>query len=377
MDKLTFKIAAFFLLVFPFLLNGQQVITEKIQIDTAFISYEVIYKETIGDYFQLKKAVFAHDTSVVAIEKNFSNGVQNGLTRVYYPSGKLRIKSIYGNGKLQGEWTLYGEDGVIITKGVYNYGVKDGYWAYKSLKTYGRYSNGLKHRNWVKKDRNNQKFKAWFWNGKLKKGSTIFNENYQTHADTFFVVTQTDSLQKDSSQTETISIDSKLISAFKHIAQNYYFRKAAKDFFRTTKKERAKFIDTYVDLSKDVFKFTIAPATFPMNVDFKIAPNSKLMIDSILSVNGAEIQSEFTSDTLENNSAFLKYATDLKSNMVLFVSKPHKNIVAIELVEIVEETAKTQLINQHQSLSFAKMKLLVYINDKNEVVEVKYPILNQ
>ena len=67
---------------------------------------------------------------------------------MYYPNGRLKIKTVFANNKIHGEWTYYGLDGVIITKGVYREGVKYGYWAYKSLRTYGRYKKGFKNKKW-------------------------------------------------------------------------------------------------------------------------------------------------------------------------------------------------------------------------------------
>ena len=178
------------LFLFPLVTLSQEVIEEVIPVDTSFITYRVIHKETKGDFFEIKRYVFADDTSVVAIEKNFSNGHQNGLTRVYYPSGNLRIKALYGNDQLQGEWILFDEAGKIMIKGVYNFGLKHGYWAYKKERTYGRYVKGKRHRNWKKRDANGVKYKAWYWKGKMKRGADIFKDDYVTYADTVYVASE-------------------------------------------------------------------------------------------------------------------------------------------------------------------------------------------
>lgn len=368
-----FSLILIFLL--PFVLKGQQVVDEIIQIDTSFITYKVIYKETVGDYFQLKKAVFADDTSVVAIEKNFSNGHQNGLTRIYYPSGKLRIKAIYGNDKLQGEWTLYGEDGIIITKGVYNYGIKDGYWAYKSVKTFGRYKKNVKHRKWIKKDINNQKYKAFYWNGKKKSGSTIFEENYKTHADTLFSTTTTDSLTVDSNLIEeTQAIEPYYILTMKHIAQNYYFRKASKDYFRKNKRERAKYIEKYVDLNKDVFKFNVAPVITPIDIaPFLITEKlSKPTIDSLLKTNGASLQQEFLSSTFIPANGFSSYTTDKNSTIVLYLSKKINNLLVIDLVEFPTIETNFNYIENYKRTDTTSLRMLFLFNENNEIIEVEF-----
>lgn len=368
------KLQLFIFFLLPFIIKGQEVVTETIQVDTSFISYQVIYKETVGDYFQLKKAVFANDTSVVAIEKNYSNGIQNGITRVYYPSGKLRIKAIYGNGKLQGEWTLYDEDGVINTKGVYNYGIKDGYWAYKSLKTYGRYSNGVKHRNWVKKDLNNQKHKAFYWNGKKKSGSAIFEENYKTSANTMSATTPTDSSAVSSDSTVILAIDKRYINTFKYLAQNYFFRKATKDYFRDSKKERAKFIDHYVDLNKDVFKFRIAPYISPLDISpfLKTEKLEKPTLDSLLKANGTVIQQELLNTTILEQSGFRLYSTDKDSKMMLFVSNFSNNILLINLAEYTETYEDPSLVEKSEKKSTKTLSMLFLFNQNNDITEVLY-----
>ena len=350
-----------------------QVVEEIIQLDTSFITYKVIYKETVGDYFQLKKAVFANDTSVVAIEKNYSNGHQNGLTRVYYPSGKLRIKALYGNDKLQGEWTLYGEDGIIITKGVYNYGIKNGYWAYKSVKTFGRYRKSVKHRKWIKKDINNQKYKAFYWNGKKKSGSTIFEENYKTHADTLFATTTSDSLTVDSSVND-VATEAYYIVAMKHIAQNYYFRKASKDYFRKTKRERAKYIEQYVNLNKDVFKFNVAPFVTPIDITPFLTSEklSKPTIDSLLKTSGTILQKEFLSSTFTPNVGLTKYSTDKNSKIILYLSKKVNNLLVVDLVEFPTIENESNFIENYKGTDNTSLRMLFLFNENNEIIEVEF-----
>jgi hypothetical protein len=373
LDKILNRFSLILIFLLPFVLKGQQVVDEIIQIDTSFITYKVIYRETVGDYFQLKKAVFADDTSIVAIEKNYSNGHQNGLTRIYYPSGKLRIKAVYGNDKLQGEWTLYGEDGIIITKGVYNYGIKDGYWAYKSVKTFGRYKKSVKHRKWIKKDINNQKYKAFYWNGKKKSGSTIFEENYKTHADTLFATTTTDSLTVDSNHTD-VTIEPCYILTMKHIAQNYYFRKASKDYFRKNKRERAKYIEKYVDLNKDVFKFNVAPVITPIDIaPFLITEKlSKSTIDSLLKTSGTSLHQEFLSCTFIPANGFSSYTTDKNSTIVLYLSKKINNLLVIDLVEFPTIETNFNYIENYKRTDTTSLRMLFLFNENNEIIEVEF-----
>lgn len=364
----------FTFLSFSFLGSSQVVTEEKILIDTMEVIYKVIYRETVGDYFQLKRAIFANDTSITAIEKNFSNGHQNGLTRIYYPSGKLRVKAIYGNDKLQGEWTHYGEDGIIITKGIYNYGIKHGYWAYKNEKTYGRYNKkGLKHRKWIKKDINNQKYRAFFWNGKLKSGSDIFNKEYTTHTDTLFSTHSDSTIASNLTDSSSI-IENYYIITLKHIAQNYYFRKASKDYFRTSKKERGKFINEYVNLEKDVFRFNVAPFVSPVSINefIKQEKLAKPTIDSLIKAKGELIQRELNSVQETEMTGFLKYTTDNTSKIVVYLSKKTNHLIAAELIEFPATSANISYTEASQRTDVKRMKMLFLLNDANEIIEVEY-----
>lgn len=352
-----------------------QVVEEVIPIDTSFVTYKVIYRETVGDYFQLKKAVFANDTSITAIEKNYSNGHQNGITRIYYPSGKIRVKAIYGNDKLQGEWALFGEDGIITIKGIYNYGVKDGFWAYKNEKTFGRYKMGLKHRTWVKKDINDQKFKAYYWNGKLKKGAKIFEENHKTHLDTIFATTPIDSIIIDFAQIDSSkTVEPAYILAMKHIAQNYYFRKASKDYFRENKKERNKFVNDFVDLQKDVFKFNVAPYYTPIDLS-PFLTSEKLIkptIDSLLKASGASLQKEFIAQPIDNSAGFTNYVTDKNSKIVLYISKKVGNLLILDVVEFPTIETNFDFIENYKRTDVSRLRMLFLFNSNNELIEVEY-----
>src|SRR5690606_38859517 len=173
-------------------------------------------------------------------------------------------------------------------------GEKDGYWAYKPEKTFGRYKKGVKHRKWIKQDINNHKYKAFYWKGELKKGSTIFQENYKTHADTLFATSSDTTIQVVVEDSATNHVDEKYVLALKHLAQNYFFRKVAKDYFRPSKRERTKFIERYVDLTRDVFRFNISTNVVATDIsDFLTSEKIlKPSIDSLIKASGKEIQLE-------------------------------------------------------------------------------------
>jgi hypothetical protein len=307
-------------ILIPLISFSQEVIEETVSIDTVNIIYKVIHKETVGDYFQLKRYVFANDTSTIAIEKNFSNGNQNGLTRIYYPSGKLRVKALYGNNKLQGEWINYDENGIIIIKGLYNYGIKHGYWAYKNEGIFGRYVKGKKHRNWKKKDKNGVKHKAWYWRGEFKRGAEIFNDDYTEYADTAYVASNNATGSTLNNNSVVINVDAKYINTVKYLASNYYLRKVCKDYFRPTKKERKVFVDENVDYEKDVLKFQVSSAIIPIDISYFIEQKKlfKPALETLIKTNGEAINQSLKSVEQQTESDFEKLSTDKAANLELF-----------------------------------------------------------
>ena len=104
-----------------------QVVEEIIQLDTVYETYKVIYKPTVStSYYKKKIAVFANDTSQIAIEKTYTSYGQNGVYKVYYPTGRLKVFTVFANDKINGEWTWYDKKGVILIKGVYKNGELEG-----------------------------------------------------------------------------------------------------------------------------------------------------------------------------------------------------------------------------------------------------------
>lgn len=352
-----------FLILIPFLSYNQEIIEEIIPIDTNTITYRVIHKETVGEYFQLKQYVFADDTATIAIEKNFSNGNQNGITRVFYPSGKLRIKALYGNNKLQGEWTSFDEKGIIEIKGLYNFGVKHGYWAYKKEGVYGRYVKGKKHRNWKKKDKNGVKHKAWYWKGEFKRGAEIFNEDYIEYADTAYVAQsqKNDSLvATENKNIVVLNVDEKYLNTVKYLSGNYYLRKVCKDYFRPSKKERKTFVDENVDYEKDVLKFQVASTIIPIDISY-FNEQKKLFkptLDSLVKANGEAINQSLKSVEQQTENDLEKLSTDKQANLVFFFSKISNRLVVLEVIE--------------KSKPDIRMKVLVLLDENNEVKEVEY-----
>ncbi len=56
-------------------------------------------------------------------EWSFVDGKQDGVTKIYYQNGKIQSQLSYKNGKLDGESSVYGENGRRISKNMYKNGI--------------------------------------------------------------------------------------------------------------------------------------------------------------------------------------------------------------------------------------------------------------
>lgn len=345
------------LLLLPFIpfLSFSQSIKETIVIDSISQVYDVIYLPTKEKgIFQKKTAVFSNDTSIVAIEKNFSNGRQNGIYKVYYPSGKLRIFTIYANNKINGDWSNYDEGGILVTKGKYQAGIKHGYWAYRSEKCYGKYRNGLKSGKWKCFNQNGGKHVNYY-----KKGKGKFKDFEKEHS-------------TPSQKNKTTPIKKEYANAINHIARNYYFRKVLKDYYCKTKAERNKF-NRYFS-KNDNFRFFIAPIIVPTGMADLITNNGNIKtikIDSILKTNTKQYDTIFSNYKAYPNTNISSYSTDTSSTFSVFFSEIKNNLLRVDLIEY-PSTLERDYSDSHTSGKGEKFAILFYFNDAKEVIEIKY-----
>ena len=281
-------------LIIP-LFSSAQVVEEIIQIDTITETIKVIYRPSENTSYYFKKiAVFADDTSQIAIEKSYTNYGQNGAYKVYYPNGRLKIKTVFANGKIHGEWTYYGLDGIIITKGVYREGVKFGYWAYKSLKIYGRYKKGLKHKRWKRIDASENKYISHYKKGILTAGEGVGNEvpTYISKPKKTSTIEKTDTtLVLDSN---SISKEYEQVVAF--LTNNVLFRKALKRHLGTSMKRSLAVKKLY---DRERFQFAISKdiTALDMSKFIKESEAGKILvanIDTILKTEKTTLAQTFT-----------------------------------------------------------------------------------
>jgi len=62
----------------------------------------------------------------IKTEKNFSNGKENGITKIYYPDGILQSKAEYLNGLLNGSLLIYSPSAKLLFEQNYKNGLLDG-----------------------------------------------------------------------------------------------------------------------------------------------------------------------------------------------------------------------------------------------------------
>ena len=367
-----------FLLLFTlisFLTNAQEV-EETIQLDTIIETYRVVYRPIVKTTYYYKKiAVFANDTSQVAIEKTFSNGHQNGVYKVYYPSGRLKVFTVYANDSINGEWTWYDTKGIILVKGVYVNGTKHGYWAYKSLKTYGRYKKGKKNGKWYKKDVNDKKIKSYYKNGKLVKGEGFGNEGI-IYSDTTYEKNDTLMVESTQANNQNQQLASEYVQAVSFLKENVVFRKTLKEYYGQGDLKKIREIKKYYKQNK--FQFGISPAILSLNAGLfvKESKEGKIVvqvIDSILKSNSGVIAPSVTDKVIREDRALFNQSTSPGCEMVVFFSEITGHLLKITLVKYNEVLEDNYSFDRFRQIPDAqKFQILLYFDDAGILKGAEY-----
>ncbi len=356
------KIFLLFLLV-PFFTSAQ-IVEEVVQIDTTREVIRVIYKpkNTSGYYFK-KVAVFANDTSQIAIEKSYTNYGQNGIYKVYYPNGKLKIKTVFANNKIFGEWTYYGLDGIIITKGNYREGVKQGYWAYKSLRIYGRYKNGYKNKRWKRFDESENKYISHYKYGELKSGEGYGEEipfylntakkEVEVDIDTSIVV---------ANFKDTTSVIKEYEQTISFLSNNVMFRKALKKHFGSSMKKSVSVKKTFD--KNDRFKFVISPEVTALSLSkfMQESESGEIVVESIdevLKKNSAGLNQYFSGEKIKESLNLFNNSTDKESPMEIVFSEVKHNLLRLDVNWTFKEEKN-------------KFRVLLYFDNKGVLKGAEY-----
>jgi antitoxin component YwqK of YwqJK toxin-antitoxin module len=104
---------------------------------------------------------------ILIAENTIHQGLLEGISNIYYPSGKKKEQRSYTQGKKDGLWINWNESGIKTAEARFKDGRKDGYWYIwddQGSKRYEMfYRNGEKKGTWF----------IWDENGKL-----ITEQNY-------------------------------------------------------------------------------------------------------------------------------------------------------------------------------------------------------
>jgi len=121
------------------------------------------------------KAVSKHFDGTPISEINYFMGKQHGLSRFWYPSGKIRSTFNYSEGLLDGNSTYYYNNGNIQNLTTYRKGVKHGWvidWWPKGKKSFAEsYTNGYPEGVWS----------SWWPNGNLASENIYRNRRLIAH----------------------------------------------------------------------------------------------------------------------------------------------------------------------------------------------------
>jgi len=359
----------FFIILTPHLYFAQE-INDTIQLDTNFTIIRVIYQPTENStYFYKKKAVFAESPSQIAIEKTFSNNHQNGVYKVYYPSGRLRIFSVFANDKLNGEWTWYNENGTILIKGEYKDGIKDGYWAYKYMRTYGRYKDGLKKGIWKHFDENNKKYKSFYRKGKL------MNAKKSKQSENNLLITSKDvNIVKDTAQNSNIeNIDKEYLQATNFLKSNFILKKHVKAYFSHSIKEQQQIKKLF---KNGVFHFVLSPNISPLSLSTFIqkSKENKIAVSKIDSVLKTEsLIKDYDNFSPLNKDALYFYSTDTLSPITIYFSKIKNGLLRLDIVKN-QIKEKINLSEKQNTLPNKETtyKVLLYYDKNNFLKGAEY-----
>lgn len=351
-------------LVLP-IFASTQVVDEVIQIDTITENIKVVYKlENSSSYYFNKIAVFAANTSQIAIEKSYTNYGQNGLYKVYHPTGRLKIKTVFANNKIHGEWTYYGLDGIIITKGVFREGIKHGYWAYKSLKIYGRYKKGLKHKRWKRIDENEDIHISHYKKGVLTSGKGIGNEitTYLSKPKKTIPKGTNRVLKSDTNvESDSTKIRKEYEQTIDFLTNNVLFRKALKRHFGTSMIRSLSIRNLY---DQDRFKYSISEDITALDISkfIKESEEGKIIvtkIDSILKVEQTNLKQTFSGAKIKEDNRLSNNSTDEASPIEVVFSEIEHNLLRLD----VNWTFKEEK---------SRFRVLLYFNENGKLKGAEY-----
>jgi len=110
-----------------------------------------------GKYFSEKKdsiwRYYSDHDGILLSEESYTSGIKNGLSKTFFPNGKLAELIHYRQGKKDGEWVQYFDDGQLKLKGYFvsdeKEGIFTGYYPGGKKNFSGSYKEGHRDGPWV------------------------------------------------------------------------------------------------------------------------------------------------------------------------------------------------------------------------------------
>lgn len=373
------KLNVLIFLLFP-VLSFAQIVDEVIQLDTITETVKVIFKPSaVNSSGYVKKiGVFANDTAQVAVEKTYIRNTLNGIYKVYYPSGKPKVKAVFANGNPNGEFTWYNENGIIRVKGLYKDSVKHGFWAYKYLKIYGKYKKGKKHGKWYKLDDNRQKIKSYYSYGKLIKGQGFETDevlpNVITSDTTDTGLVAVKNPPKTKNDEVSFEISEEYQQVVNYLKTNAVLRKTLKSYYGFNTGQLIKYKKNY---KNNNFQFSISENQNGLDITSFVedSKNNKIVVAKIDSVIKAipDLNQQFTSAESKENKNLANYSTKKEAAVTVYFSEIIHRIMRVEVIWNKDEKTFGSDTEQLQQISKdQRFSILLYFNQKGDLAGAEY-----
>lgn len=170
------KCFKFFIATFHFLVitcEAQQTYLQVIEADDT-TKYELIYNSKDSLTNKELLAFYKENPSQLALKKSYFNGKQSGVTKSYFPSGKLYELIIYQNGLKEGDYSRFNSLGQLVVKARYKKGVKSGFYINRIKKYQGRYLDDKQHGKWEYNVGTPEYYRKYFKKGVVVEKRQIF-----------------------------------------------------------------------------------------------------------------------------------------------------------------------------------------------------------
>lgn len=343
--------------------------------DTTTYTVKIVSIEN-GHYIK-ETAYFTDNPSKIAFERNFLNGNQNGLFKLYYPNGKIKVKAIFYNNKLNGELSVYRNDGYLTIKGEYKNGLKHGYWAYRLKKCYGRYKHNLRNGKWKCFNQEEKKYTAYFDDGNINNKKDNQHFALDKIGEDLPPLTNNHnslSIHEDSSYQKTIN-NPKYEQAINYLRSNLLLHSNIKDHYHQGFKQNRAFRKYF---ENKLFRFVLSPYVVKTGISTFIKESNHFkievpIIDSVLKQQPNKLLTQFEKHQTKHIPQLSNYSTDTTSILTVYFSQAEKNLLRIDIIRTEEPIHKMDYLSVYKNAKPEQIfRILLYFNEKNQLKGAEY-----